>query len=178
MERNNKKYDDITSPIYTTLHREYESILERGRSIDSRAGIFLTFLFTAFPFYVEIINLDYIKMLTEKTCFSFIDVILIITFVLSTFAFLTAFVLFVIVLSSRKYKAFNDLMFKGFNIIEYENRDTTINDINVGLMSHLHEYIEHNNNVINKKAKIFDWALWICFSYVTLMIITIFLKLI
>ena len=41
MERKNKKYDDITSPIFNTLHKEYESIIARGRSIDSRAGIFL-----------------------------------------------------------------------------------------------------------------------------------------
>lgn len=178
MERKNKKYDDITSPIYTTLHREYETILERGRSIDSRAGIFLTFLFTAFPFYVEIIDLEYIRQLMEKNCFCFAEVTLIITFFLSMLSFLIAFVLFVLVLSSRKYKAFNDLVFKGFNIIEYEDSDTTINDINVSLMSMLHEYIDYNNNVIDKKAKLFDTALWICFSYVALMIITIFFKLI
>ncbi len=178
MERNNKKYDDITSPIYNTLHREYESILERGRSIDSRAGIFLTFLFTAFPFYIQILDLNYVKQILERSCFNFAEEILIITFCLSLISFLVAFVLFVIVLSSRKYKAFNDLLFKDFNIIEYENRDTTVNDINVGLMGFLHEYIEYNNKVITKKAKIFDAALWVCFSYVALMVITILLKLI
>ncbi len=178
MERKNKKYDDITTPIYTTLHKEYESILERGRSIDSRAGIFLTFLFTAFPFYIQILEINYLKQLFNKTCFSFIEVVLLITYILSTISFLVAFILFVITLSSRKYKAFNDLLFKNFNIIEYENSDTTINDINVGLMSHLHEYIEHNNNVIDKKARLFDAALWTCFLYVALMVITIFLKLI
>ena len=54
MERKNKKYDDITSPIYSTLYEEYAAIFERGRSIDSRAGLFLTFLFTSFPFYMQI----------------------------------------------------------------------------------------------------------------------------
>lgn len=178
MERNNKKYDDITSPIYKTLHREYESILDRGRSIDSRAGIFLTFLFAAFPFYVEVVNLDYVRQLLNKSCFHFAEVMLIITFLLSTVAFFTSFVLFVIVLASRKYKAFNDLLFRNFNIIVYEDLDTTINDINVGLMSHLHEYIDYNNRVIEKKARIFDSALWICFSYVALIVVTIILKII
>ena len=178
MERNNKKYDDITSPIYNTLHREYEASIERGRSIDSRAGIFLTFLFTAFPFYIEIVNLDYIKKMIGKNCVCFKEALLVIVFGLSVLAFLTAFILFVVVLSSRKYKHINDLIFKGFNIIEYEDKDTTVNDINVSLMSLLHEYIAHNDSVIRKKARAFDAALWICFSYVTLIIITIFLKII
>ena len=178
MERKNKKYDDITSPIYNTLHREYEASIERGRSIDSRAGIFLTFLFTAFPFYIETINLDYIKELVRKNCICFKEALLVIIFALSVLAFLTAFVLFVVVLSSRKYKHINDLIFKGFNIIKYEDADTTVNDINVSLMSLLHEYIAHNDKVIRKKARVFDAALWICFSYVALIIITIFLKIV
>ena len=178
MERKNKKYDDITSPIYTTLHREYEAIIERGRSIDSRAGIFLTFLFTSFPFYVQIIDVSYLFNLLRQTCFSFSDVLLFIVFVLSTITFLICFILFVKTLSTRKYKVFNNLYFKGFDLIKYEDNDTTINDINVSMMSLLHEYIEHNEIVVTKKAKLFDASLWLCFAFTTLMIITIFLKLI
>ncbi len=167
---------DFTSPIFTTLHREYEAILERGRSIDSRAGIFLTFLFTAFPFYLEIVGIEDIKKLLHKSCFSFAEVLLIITFLLSTAAFLTAFVLFVIVLSTRKYKGYNNLLFRDFDLKEYEKINTTVNDVNVTMTAMLHEFIDHNNHVIEKKARKFDAALWICFSYVALMVLTLFLK--
>lgn len=178
MERKNKKYDDITSPIYNTLHREYEAIIERGRSIDSRAGIFLTFLFTSFPFYMQILDVNYLFNLLRKPCFSFSDVVLFIIFVLSTIIFLIAFILFVITLSTRKYKVFNNLLFKNFDLIKYEDKDTTINDINVSMLSLLHEYIGYNELVVAKKAKLFDISLWLCFAFTALMIITIFLKLI
>ncbi len=50
--------------------------------------------------------------------------------------------------------------------------------MNVGLMAMLHEYIKFNNIVINKKAKIFDIALWVCLAYVVLIILSIIFKLI
>lgn len=178
MERKNKKYDDITSPIYTTLHKEYEAIIERGRSIDSRAGIFLTFLFTSFPFYMQILDVNYLFNLLRQSSFSFSDVLLFIIFVLSALTFLISFILFAKTLSTRKYKVFNNLYFKDFDLIKYEDSDTTINDINVSMMSLLHEYIEHNEIVVTKKAKLFDASLWMSFAFTTLMVITIFLKLI
>lgn len=85
--------------------------------------------------------------------------------------------MFIKVLSTKKYKSYNNAMFKEYNIIIYEDNDTTINDTNVSLMSLLHEYIEYNNNVVTQKAKYFDVSLWTCFIYVALLVITIILKL-
>ena len=99
MERKNKKYDDITSPIFNTLHKEYESIIARGRSIDSRAGIFLTLLFTSFPFYVELVEINVIKEICHKQqCISIVEIFLVIFFLFSLIAFIIDFILFIKVL--------------------------------------------------------------------------------
>ena len=178
MEKKKKKYDDITSLIFNTLHKEYESIIARGRSIDSRAGIFLTLLFTSFPFYVELVEINVIKEICHKQqCISIVEIFLVIFFLFSLIAFIIDFILFIKVLSTKKYKSYNNAMFKEYNIIIYEDNDTTINDTNVSLMSLLHEYIEYNNNVVTQKAKYFDVSLWTCFIYVALLVITIILKL-
>lgn len=177
MERKNKKYDDISSPIYSTIYKEYERMFERGRSIDSRAGLFLTFLFTSFPFYVQIVSIDYFYELLRKTCFTFSDVLLVIVFVLSTITFLSAFIFLLRSLMTRGYKILNNEIFKGIDIVEYEDNDTTINDINIGLIGLLHEYIEHNEKVFAKKAKMFDISLWLSFAFMALMVVTIYLRL-
>lgn len=102
MERKNKKYDDITSPIFNTLHKEYESIIARGRSIDSRAGIFLTLLFTSFPFYVELVEINVIKEICHKQCTSIVEIFLVIFFLFSLIASIIDFILFIKVLSTKK----------------------------------------------------------------------------
>ena len=175
MERKNKKYDDITSPVYELILNEYRSLFERSRSIDSRAGIFLTFLITAFPFYIQNIKLTRIKDIIQSTAVSFVDVLFASSFFCSIVVFLISIVFLAITLCTRTFTAFNTKVFDGFNIIEYEDADTTINDMTVAIFSRLRPIVEYNNTVVDKKGIIFCVALWTSFAFVALMIGTIIL---
>lgn len=175
MERKNKKYDDITGSIYELILNEYNSLFARSRSIDSRAGIFLTLLITAFPFYIQIIDVNSIKDVVQSYAVSFVDVLYASAFFCSVVVFLISIIFLTISLCTRTFMIFKTELFDGFNIIEYEDSDTTVNDVNVSLFSVLRQLVEYNNTVVDKKGRLFSAALWISFSFVALMIGTIIL---
>ncbi len=173
MERNNKKYDDITSPVFQSVLNAYKATFERSHSIDARAGILLTFMITALPFYFQIIQLDNIKALLHQTVFSFIEVVQVIFFFCSIVVFLIALIFLIIVLCTRRFKIFNTEYFNNFNLIKYEDSDTTINDMNTAMIVILRDATNFNVPVVEKKTKRYKVSLWMCFSFVAAMIATI-----
>ena len=173
MERKNTKYDDITYPIYHTLYREYEMILERGRAMDARAGLLVAALLLVFPLYLALLGIERLGGLLEGS--SVVDSCLFVTVMLAAVLFLVALLLFLLVLCRRKYMVFNHAVFKGLNIVEYEDANTTVNDVNVSLIDSLHDKLEYNSGVLRKKALLFSSALWVSFAYVVLTVVSVVL---
>ena len=172
MERKNKKYDDITRPIYDITLNEYNSDINRSRSIDARAGIFLTFLITGFPIYIQITNLQYLHNLLHAHYLTINQCLLIIGFFASIAIFIVAIIFVILTLSTRAFKVFS-LDINTINLIEYEDNDTTINEITLSVLAVLQELIEYNRKVVENKAKLFKFSLWSLFAFVALMIFTI-----
>lgn len=177
MERKNKKYDDITRPLYDLVMEENKAAFERSRSIDTRAGIFLTFLITAFPFYIQIIGFDRLKEILQQTAVSFAEILYAGAFFCSVAVFLLSIVFLVLTLCSRKFYAYNINLLEEFNLIKYEDADTTVNDITVALFDGLKDVVNRNAAVVDRKAKKFTVALWLSVAFVALMIGTILLTL-
>lgn len=173
MERNNKKYDDITSPVFQTALNEYKATFERSHSIDARAGILLTFMITALPFYFQIIQLQTIKNLIHQTAFSFIEVIQILFFFASIVVFLISLIFLINVFCTKKFKIYNTERLNGFDIIKYENWNTTINDMTCLMINALKDATIFNVEVVEKKTRRYKTSLWLCFSFVASVIATI-----
>lgn len=173
MERKNKKYDDITSPVFQTVVNEYKSVFERSRSIDARAGILMTFMITALPFYFQTIKLEELKKILLNDSINFLQFMQFFMFVLSITTFIVALIFLVIVLCSKKFKIFNASVFFGFDIVPYEDKNATINDMNVTVFNELIKAIKYNTVVVDKKANKFRVSLWISFAYTVSTILTI-----
>lgn len=172
MERKNKKYDDIIRPIFDLTLSEYNSDINRSHSFDTRAGIFLTFLITGFPIYIQITNLQNLHELLHAHCLTVSQCLQIIGFFASIVAFIVAFIFVILTLSTRSFKKFSPDT-NAFNIIEYEDKDTTINDITLSVVTLLQDLIEYNRKTVGKKAKLFKLSLWSLFVFVALMVFTI-----
>ena len=177
IERKNRKYDDITTNMLRILEDERKEIIDCSRSLDSRAGMLLAFLIAAFPIYINIIKIETLKTLLHQASFRFTEVIMILIFFMSIIAFLAAFTVLIVVICTRKFRAFDVALFDNFNIIKYEDMNMTVNDGNVWLMGKQKEIIRYNDRVIQKKAKIFEISLWLCLVFVVLMISSILMLL-
>lgn len=172
MERNNKKYDDITSGVVNALQNEHNEMFLRTRSFDTRASILISILLAILPFYFEILDWKKISVCLNSSCISFKDVCMLIFLFLSLLTLLVSLVLNILVILSRKYHTFPSDNYLGFNIIEYENIDTTVNDMNTAIIGSYAECIRLNTPIINRKAKYFISAIFTTGFFILFVIIS------
>lgn len=172
MERKNKKYDDITSTVVNALQNEHNEMFLRTRSLDTRASILISILLAILPFYFENLDWKYISACLTSSCISFKGVCMLLFFFLSLLTLLVSLVLNILVILSRKYHTFKANDYIGFNIIEYENVDATVNDMNTSIIGSYAECIRLNTPIINKKAKYFISAIFTTGFFILFVIIS------
>ncbi len=176
MERKNTKYDDITSGILREVENENHDVMERVRSIDSRAGMLLAFLIAAFPIYINIIDIRVLSALLKNASFQFLEVITILLFFASSIVFILTFLMLTLTLCAQRYTIVNVNDLGRINLVKLEDNNATVNDMNMFLRKNLIDCINYNVDIVEKKAKRFQTALWLCFSFAVLMVATTILK--
>lgn len=172
MERKNKKYDDISSSIVNALQNEHSEIFARTRSIDTRASILISILLAILPFYFEILDWTHIRSCLYAPCISFKDAVMLVFFFLALLTLLASLIICTLVICSRKYHTFPSVNYVGFNIIDYENLDATVNDVNTSIIESYALCIEKNTPIINKKARFFIAAIFTTGAFVLFVIIS------
>ena len=167
-----QKETDITYSIVSSLQNEYNEIFAKTRSIDTRASILISILLAMLPFYFEILDWTIIKSSLNSSCITFKDVCLLISFFLSLFVFISSLVLCVLVICSKIYHSFPSDNYIGFEINDYREINTSINEINMSLIWSYTECLTKNTKTVNKKAKMFVVTIITTSLFVFFVIIT------
>lgn len=139
--------------LLNIVQKEFEYESERNKGLQSRAGIFISFIgviMTFFPSYIKII--DIINKPNEtvgQTGFSLFYVFLVI---LLFIGLIISLILFVLILETKKYKILNSSGFDENNCIYARDK------VSLELMKEYRIILEYNRDVNEKKAKLFQRA--------------------
>jgi hypothetical protein len=129
---------------------EYSKERERATSFDNRAGLFISGLIALFTIYMQIIPFKRIAEGLSNPNNKNIIVMVIFTMflILSAIVFIGAFVFFIKVIYSKKYKRvlFDDLIKEEFN----RKRE---DEMEYALVDHYNDILVFNQEVTDKKAK-------------------------
>lgn len=135
------------------VQKEFEYESERNKGIQNRAGIFISFIgviMTLFPSYINIKDIIYRENQTvgQTGILLFFIVLVILLFI----GLIASLILFVMVLSTKKYKKLKTSGFTEDNCT-YDNKTVALE-----LMKDYKEILEYNCEINNKKIKLFERA--------------------
>lgn len=170
----NSQQDIFTAPIVNALQLEHNEVFARGRSIDTRVSIVISSSLVVLAAYLQILDWQSLNLIWTQPNFK--NIVAILIFSLSLVALIITLIFCMITIFSKRYSSIPIKNYKGFNLKEYEKENITTNIVNVPLIEWYVAVIEHNNKVINNKAKTFRISVIFTIVFVALALTVVLLN--
>ena len=158
-----------TGTILDTCKIEYQKEMQRTSNIDGKTNTFLTISTALYAFLVPLANFKQMFELenTLRNCVS--TVLLIVLLVMSFLTLLTATILFILVISSRTYKAIDISV-----LLSYADRQKEQTSV---VLSRLYDGAITYNRLLNeKRMRLFKMVVIFIIIFIILITLTYVLK--
>lgn len=165
---------------FNFLLNDYNDIFIHFRSMNTKTGLFLTFMFTTLPLWIQIIDINFVRCIIKKCpIFSGVELSFLFSIAIATGIYLLTFTLFMLVLipyDFDKLQTRSDVLKNNkFNYKNLYDADyTLIMEDDIRALAYA---VSNNREVVNKKGKKFKIGVVLCLAYNIVMIVSIVLKL-
>ncbi|MCQ2796780.1 MAG: hypothetical protein MJ213_05765 [Bacilli bacterium] len=165
--------------VFEGLSKEQEEIITNGRSIDTKAGLFLTLSFATLPFYIQTLDVNFIKEICAFNSPTIPKSFFFFFFILSMIAYSITFCFFMLALFPRDFKrlSYKPEELSNLYFIEHKYTESDLTEKYRDAIYVLSKCILFSEKRGHKKSKWFKRSLIAFITYSALILLVIFLKL-